>query len=289
MTSNGNLNASLDTSRSPRNDSGDAVQPAPKVTSPSAKENVPVTQNGDHDDNESEAETVVLSRDDESREKKVIKTERDEDEPARLESIKENTHSHSPRNSRRRSSDVKTVKSNGHAKDGSDDAKSPVPTSPSTASRQTKDTSPAGSPARPTLSPTQTTTRGRSASTVESRKRKLRDEFGKLEPPRQKAKTEGLKDRTQPNSPATVRFSYSLNRWSLFVNSCFRELLAVHTSARSRHSLLFLVPQYANAGRCQVWLFPPNATRIPALNVRLHHELQMQTHTPASSAPHIER
>jgi hypothetical protein len=141
----------------------------------------------------------------------VIKTERDEDEPTRLESIKENTHSHSPQNGRRRSSDVKNVKPNGHFKDVSDDGKSPVPTSPSTGSRQTKDTSPAGSPTQPTLSPTQTATRGRSASTVESRKRKLRDEFGKLEPPRQKAKTEGLKDRTQPNSPATVRVRFHSN------------------------------------------------------------------------------
>ena len=210
MTSNGDLNASLDPPRSPRDDKKDPVQPAPRATSPSAKENVPATQNGDHDDNESEAETVVLSRDDDANEKKVIKTERDEDEPARLESIKENTHSHSPQNDRRRSSDVKNVKTNGHLKDGSDDGKSPVPTSPSTGSRQTKDTSPAGSPPRPTLSPTQTATRGRSASTVESRKRKLRDEFGKLEPPRQKAKTEGLKDRTQPNSPATVRVGLAI-------------------------------------------------------------------------------
>ncbi len=207
MTSNGDLNASLDPPRSPRTDSGDAVQPPPpppKTASPSSKDNVSATQNGDHDENESEAETVVLSKDDESREKRVIKTERDEDDPARLASIKENTYSHSPQNGRRRSSDFKIFKSNGLAKDMSDDARSPVPTSPSTGSRQTKDTSPVGSPPRPTLSPTQTTTRGRSASTVESRKRKLRDEFGKLEPPRQKAKTEGLKDRTQPNSPATV-------------------------------------------------------------------------------------
>jgi hypothetical protein len=204
MTSNGDLNASLDAPRSPPNDSGDAVQPAPKVASPSAKENLPATQNGDHDENESEAETVVLSRDDDSNEKEVIKKERDEDEPTRLDSIKENTRSHSPQNGRRRSSDVKDMKPNGHAKDASDDAKSPVPTSPSTGSRQTKGTSSAGSPIRPTLSPTQATTRGRSASTVESRKRKLAAEFGKLEPPRQKAKTEGLKDRTQPNSPATV-------------------------------------------------------------------------------------
>jgi hypothetical protein len=214
MTSNGDLNASLDAPRSPRNHSGDAAQPAPKAASPSAKqhkENAPATQNGDHDENESEAETVVLSRDDDSNEKKVIKTERDEDEPARLDSIKESTRSHSPQNGRRRSSDVKDAKSNGHAKDASDDAKSPVPTSPSTGSRQTKDTSPAASPTHPALSPAQTATRGRSASTVESRKRKLRDEFGKLEPPRQKAKTEGLKDRTQPNSPATVCVSDGLD------------------------------------------------------------------------------
>ncbi|KAJ4406435.1 hypothetical protein N0V91_004646 [Didymella pomorum] len=206
MTSNGDLNASLDAPRSPRNDSGDAVQPASKAASPSAEGDVPATQNGDHDENESEAETVVLSRDDDSNEKEMIKKERDEDEPTRLDSIKENTHSHSPQNGRRRSSDAKDTKPNGHAKDASDDAKSPVPTSPSTGSRQTKDTSPAGSPTHPTLSPAQATTRGRSASTVESRKRKLAAEFGKLEPPRQKAKTEGLKDRTQPNSPATGAF-----------------------------------------------------------------------------------
>jgi|SRR5690242_3787237 len=213
MTSNGDLNASLDPPRSPRPDAGGPVQPAPKPSSPSAHQNLHTTQNGDHDENESEAETVVLSKDDESREKRVIKTERDDDEPARLDSIKENAHSHSPQNGRRRSSDLTNMKPNGHVKDGSDDAKSPVPTSPSTGSRPTKDTSPLGSPARPTLSPTQTTTRGRSASTVESRKRKLRDEFAKLEPPRQKAKTEGLKDRTQPNSPATVRSSYYCCCW----------------------------------------------------------------------------
>lgn len=206
MTSNGDLNASLDPSPSPRNDSGAALQPVPKAASPTAKDTASTTQNGDHEENESEAETVVLSKDDDSREKSVIKTERDEDEPARLNAIKENTHSHSPQNGRRRSSDFKNMKSNGHDKDTSDDAKSPVPTSPSTGSRQNKDTSPVGSPPRPTLSPTQTTTRGRSASTTESRKRKLRDEFGKLEPPRQKAKTEGLRDRTQPNSPATTAF-----------------------------------------------------------------------------------
>lgn len=240
MTSNGDLNASLDTSRSPRNTTDDAGQPAPKATSPLSKENVPVTQNGDHDDNESEAETVVLSRDDDSSEEKMIKTERDEDEPARLDSIKENTHSHSPQNGRRRSSDVKESKSNGHVRDGSDDGKSPVPTSPSTTSRQTKDTSPAGSPVNTTLSPTQTLARGRSASTVENRKRKLREEFKNLEPPRQKAKTEGLKDRTQPNSPATVSISYVPN-FAVPLLISFREPSVVPTSARNRRSPSFRV------------------------------------------------
>lgn len=221
MTSNGDLNASSDQNAalappaSPRTLAGDAAAPAPK-------QHAPVAQHGDHDDNESEAETVVLSRDDvvddDSHASKLIKTERDEDESARLETIAENTHSrtHSPQNGlRRSSSDAKHVKPNGHAHDASDDddTKSPVPTSPSTGSRQNKDTSPPGSPARPTLSPAQTATRGRSASTVESRKRKLRDEFGKLEPPRQKAKTEGLKDRTLPNSPATVRVTHLLNSY----------------------------------------------------------------------------
>ncbi|KAF9690997.1 hypothetical protein EKO04_011012 [Ascochyta lentis] len=210
MTSNGDLNASLDTHSSPRNLAGGPVQPAPTSAptsiSPKPKQSLPVAHNAEHDDNESEAETVVLSRNDDPSENKLIKTERDDDEPAPLDSIKENTHSRSPHNRRRRSSDGKHAKPNGHVKEASDEGKSPVPTSPSTASRQTKDTSPAASPANATLSPTQTITRGRSASTVENRKRKLRDEFKNLEPPRQKAKTEGLKDRTQPNSPATGAF-----------------------------------------------------------------------------------
>lgn len=289
MTSNGDLNASLDTSRSPRNNTGDAAQPAPKLTSPSSKQNEPIIPNGDHDDNESEAETVVLSRDDEPSEKKMIKTERDDDESARLDTIKENTRSHSPQNGRRHSSDVKNSKSNGHAKDGSDDAKSPVPTSPSTTSRQTKDTSPAGSPTNHALSPTQTITRGRSASTVESRKRKLRDEFKNLEPPRQKAKTEGLKDRTQPNSPATVSIIYSFQSSCSFANFSLRELSVAHTSARNRRSPSFLVLLDGNVEMHQVLPFQQNATQIPALSVHLPLELRMQTHTHASSAPHIER
>ncbi|KAL1600623.1 hypothetical protein SLS60_007009 [Paraconiothyrium brasiliense] len=172
------------------------------------KPSVDALQNGthnDHDDaaNESEAETVVLDHkaDADRAEAKVIKTERsDDDDAARLCSVKEAV------NGRRHSLD----KPNG-AKHGSDaDVKSPVPTSPRsrTTSRHTKETSPtdsARSPVHSATSPPQPTGRGRSASTVESRKRKLRDESHHkgLEPPRQKAKTEGLREMRQPTSPAT--------------------------------------------------------------------------------------
>jgi ankyrin repeat protein len=219
MTSNGDpvLNASPlpaaardgrpQTTPSPR-------QTASKAASPSSKENRPLSRNGDdgHDDghNDSEAETVVLSP-----EKKVIKTERnDDDDNARLRAIKEEPRAHSPLgNGRRRSSNAKEVKTNG-AKNGSErDAKSP-PTSPSsrTTSRHTKDTSPTDSnksPGQPTLSPTLNTTRGRSASTTENRKRKTRDDSipKSIEPPRQKARTEGLKDSRQPGSPASPGFA----------------------------------------------------------------------------------
>ncbi|CAN9326593.1 unnamed protein product [Alternaria alternata] len=168
---------------------------------------------------ESEAETVVLSRDEDPVENKVIKTERidddeNNDDASRLRSIKEESRAHSPHpNGRRRSSNGNHVKVNGVKHAPERDAKSPVPTSPSsrTASRHTKDTSPndsAKSPVRSALSPTHTTARGRSASTVENRKRKLRDDsFPKaFEPPRQKARTEGLKDARPPNSPGTPGF-----------------------------------------------------------------------------------
>ncbi|KAF2114406.1 hypothetical protein BDV96DRAFT_576711 [Lophiotrema nucula] len=186
-------------------------------------------QNGDNssDDapNESEAETVVLgdAKDDGAKEKKVIKRERaaaaaddddDDDDASKLRTITEESRARSPatngRSRKNSTADAKDVNMNG-AKHGSErDAKSPVPTSPSsrTTSRHTKETSPtdsAKSPAHSTTSPVQPTTRGRSSSTVESRKRKLRDESGakSLEPLRQKAKTEGLKDLRQPTSPAT--------------------------------------------------------------------------------------
>ncbi|KAI4960786.1 hypothetical protein J4E86_002411 [Alternaria arbusti] len=166
---------------------------------------------------ESEAETVVLSRDEHPEENKMIKTERvedDDDDASRLRSIKEESRAHSAQpNGRRRSSNGNHVKVNGAKHASERDAKSPVPTSPSsrTVSRNTKDTSPndsAKSPVRSALSPTQATTRGRSASTVENRKRKQRDQsfFKAFEPPRQKARTEGLKDARPPHSPGTPGF-----------------------------------------------------------------------------------
>jgi ankyrin repeat protein len=209
MTSNGDpvLNASPRPGTPPRS--------APKAASPSSKENRPQLHNGsdDHDDaqNESEAETVVLSP-----EKRVIKTERTDDDngAAHLRPLREESRAHPPlTNGHRRSSHGNEVRING-AKHGSErDAKSPVPTSPSsrTTSRHTKDTSPTDSnksPVQSAHSPTQAN-RGRSASTADSRKRKVRDDsFPKsIEPPRQKAKTEGLKESRHPNSPATPGFA----------------------------------------------------------------------------------
>jgi ankyrin repeat protein len=234
MTSNGDepLNASSaatgtthDHPHSPR-----SPRHAPKAASPSSKENhlLPHDHNGHDEDQdaegESEAETVVLSRDDDPVEKKVIKTERiddddhdhdhDHDHTTQLRSIKEESRPQSPQlNGRRRSSNGNHVRING-AKHGSErDAKSPIPTSPSsrTTSRHTKDTSPtdsAKSPVQSALSPVQASTRGRSASTADNRKRKLRDDsFPKsFEPPRQRPRTEGLKESRQPNSPAAPGF-----------------------------------------------------------------------------------
>ncbi|KNG48577.1 ankyrin repeat-containing protein [Stemphylium lycopersici] len=140
-----------------------------------------IHQNG-HDDQdaegESEAETVVLSRDENPVHDKMIKTERVDDDDdnnnnsssdaTRLHSIKEESRPHSPQpNGRQRP--PSHVKING--------AKSPAPTSPNT---RTKD-----------ASPNETAkSRGRSASTVENRKRKVRDDSFPFEPPRQKARTD---------------------------------------------------------------------------------------------------
>lgn len=161
---------------------------------------------------------MVLSRDEPSPEKKVIKTERidddDDDDASRLRSIKEESQPHSPpHNHQGGSSNGADAKTNGDKLNTDRTAKSLVPN----ASQNTKDASliePTKSPVQAAHSPPQTTTRGRSASTVENRKRKLRDEsFPKsIEPPRQKAKTEALKDPRLPNSPATPGFGRAHKR-----------------------------------------------------------------------------
>lgn len=204
-SSAGNAGDRLHSPRSPR-------QPASKAASPSAKENHPLPQNGTHDNddvqNESEAETVVLgSRDNDSPQKKLIKTERDDDNDlTRLRLIKEQSQSHSPKsNGRRRSS-------NSNSKDvhlnGAGHGESPVPTSPSsrTTSRHTKDTSPTDS----TKSPVQSALSPRTAhspQTGDNRKRKSRDDSlaKSIEPPRQKARTEGLSLKESPTTPAFGR------------------------------------------------------------------------------------
>ncbi|KAF2009266.1 ankyrin [Aaosphaeria arxii CBS 175.79] len=237
MTSNGDasLNPSDQATVAAGAPTHRAASPATQNTAPPAslRDGQPSprpSRNGENtqDDaqNESEAETVVLddAKDSTSKEKKVIKMERDDDDDddnaAKLRSIKESsrtrTRTRSPiANGRRHSvsdaKELKEVKLNGARRGSDPDGKSPPPTSPGnrTHSRHAKDASPddsVKSPVLPTTSPTQHATRGRSSSITESRKRKLRDESHtkSLEPLRQKAKTEGLKElRTQPNSPAT--------------------------------------------------------------------------------------
>ncbi|RMZ66431.1 ankyrin repeat [Pyrenophora seminiperda CCB06] len=166
----------------------------------------------DHDqdaEGESEAETVVLSRDEKPVDAvdddttKLIKTERlDDDHDAHHHN--NNNHENAV-NTDTDMDDAKRL----HTSNGHHVKVNGTSTSTSHAARHTKDGSSqnsAKSPAPSALSPTQTTTRGRSASTVENRKRKLRDDsFPKsFEPPRQKARTECLKD--TPNSPATPAF-----------------------------------------------------------------------------------
>lgn len=201
-------------------------KPVKPPSSPSLKDPVsskPPLQNGVHptDDaqNESEAETVVLddaTKEERDVENKVVKAERtDDDDAGRMRSLKDAPRAHSPapngHGRRKSTSDQRQVKSNG-AKNGSDrDKTSPAPASPTskTASRPARDNSPlekAKSPTRATTSPSHPATRGRSSSTVESRKRKLGDDArGGLEPPRQRPRTEATtKDsRNQPTSPAT--------------------------------------------------------------------------------------
>src|SRR4051812_9348130 len=110
MTSNGDsvLNASSLPAAALDDRSRSTPSPrrtASKAASPWSKENRPLPPNGDHEhddaQNESEAETVVLSP-----EKKAIKTERnDDDDDARLRSIKEESRALTPlSNGQRRSS-----------------------------------------------------------------------------------------------------------------------------------------------------------------------------------------
>ena len=176
-------------------------------------------QNGDNPSedgqNESEAETVVLddAKDHSTGKKKVIKTERDDDDVAPLRSAKESSRPSSvaPNGHKTSSSEGKENRTNG-IKHASEHETKSIPTSPSsrTASRHTKETSPADSAKsanHSVTSPAQNSSiRGRSASTMESRKRKLREESHPkaLEPPRQKAKTEAPKDHhAHPTSPDT--------------------------------------------------------------------------------------
>ncbi|USP78379.1 hypothetical protein yc1106_05653 [Curvularia clavata] len=166
-------------SSSPRHQNNNNPAPLEPSRKPE-KPDLPSSTHNGHDDQdadpESEAETVVLSRDEHPAHSKLIKTERvDDDDDAnghsdatRLRSIKEEPRPHSPQpHARQRPSNH--VKVNG--------AKSPVPSSPNT---RTKDASPNDI----------AKSRGRSASTVDNRKRKLRDDSFPFEPPRQKAKTD---------------------------------------------------------------------------------------------------
>lgn len=168
------------------------------------------TRNPPNDDatNESEAETVVLEgaslEQPSPKAPLAIKREYSDEgiEKVPTQSSKPTNAVDSRKNSQTSGVDDKERAENG-AKDGVDQGeKSPVPTSLSgeLSPRQTKENSPA-------LSPPLSTTRPRSASTNESRKRKHREEsISKpvFEPPRQKAKTEGLREsRTLPTSPAT--------------------------------------------------------------------------------------
>ncbi|KAF2503331.1 hypothetical protein BU16DRAFT_37148 [Lophium mytilinum] len=179
-----------------------STSPAPKPSLPSpAKEQpaaaarasppVPAPSHDDDAQNESEAETVVLSD-------AGIKTEDDVDAVVRSAA-----------------SSASKKETNG-AKHGSEhDGRMSAPTSPSsrTTSRPEQQRSPAEPPESPShaaSSPSRpVTTRGRSQSAVESRKRKLREDSSPkaAEPARQKPKIDGLArdtpgHRNQPPSPA---------------------------------------------------------------------------------------
>ncbi|OCL13864.1 hypothetical protein AOQ84DRAFT_371803 [Glonium stellatum] len=206
---------------------------APKPASPPsfAKDNTASTsqlQNGnagsDDAQNESEAETVVLAdpdQDEDKKERRVIKTERsDGDDEADPRILKEAVTTRSPALNGRKDAamDAKDIKTNGTKNGSEHDEKSSIPTSPSSGStsRQERERSPAEPAQSPRIHATTSpsipvSTRGRSSSTIESRKRKLRDESNpknNIEPPRQRPKTDAPAKpsptlRNQPTSPAT--------------------------------------------------------------------------------------
>jgi ankyrin repeat protein len=196
--------------------------------------------------NESEAETVVLgdTHDSSAKETRVIKTERDDDDDnnddtTRLHSIAKAPRPRSLANGRK--SSTSDGKPNGAKHAFERNAKSPISTSPSSlnTAQHTKDANPADSASSPT-------TRGRSSSTVENRKRKLRDDsFPKsIEPPRQKAKTEGLKDsHTHPTSPVAPGLGRPHKRSQSTQSALIhngpgrrrRELAAISVNADHRH------------------------------------------------------
>ncbi|KAF2738858.1 hypothetical protein EJ04DRAFT_509395 [Polyplosphaeria fusca] len=182
--------------------------PQAKAASPASdrqKPNHRLRNGHNHSDEDSEAETVIQedSNVQPPKEKKVIKQERNDDDNASgLQAIKEASRPRSPAVNGRRRRSVSDMKLNG-VKNGERDVRSTSPSS-RTASRHAKETS--ASPVPSTASPSHLTTRGRSSSSLENKKRKIRDESApkSLEPLRQKAKIDGLKElRTQPTSPAT--------------------------------------------------------------------------------------
>ncbi|KAL6709326.1 hypothetical protein ACN47E_001733 [Coniothyrium glycines] len=306
MTSNGDsvLNTSTTTTTTPAATDQPpqsphiASAPQAKPPSPAIKRDPAPLHNGLHDDDldaegESEAETVVLSRDDTVPEKDVIKTERiDDDDAVHLRSIKAELRAHSPQpNGRRRSSNGKDAKTNGINHGSERDAKSPVPASPSSysASRHPKDASPsesAKSPVQPAHSPAQTSTRGRSASTVENRKRKLRDGSSpkSIEPPRQKAKTEGLKDPRLPNSPATPGFG-RLHKRSQSTQSAIKGV-----AGRKRREVAPLAfsnePEHWSGSSSEHSLSPQPPTAAHNQHARVKHQSHRTLTSPARTMVH---
>ncbi|CAI6333825.1 unnamed protein product [Periconia digitata] len=269
-------------------------RPASTATSPKLNKQIQTDKisNGenhvDEDTNLSEAETVVLEKHEPSH-LKMIKTERSEDD---LRSIKEDSRLSSPAKNGEMTLRDELPAPNG-AKHGSEpDVKSPPSTSPSsrTTSRHTKDTSSTGSARSPVFSatsPTRPTGRGRSASTLDSRKRKVRDDsYPKgLEPPRQKIKTEGQKDPRYPNSPATPGFGLSHKR------SQSTQSLVTGTTARRRRELAISTDRKQWSDESSGDSSSPRPTQTP--NMLPHTRVKRSGHraltSPARTMPHARK